>query len=201
MMAHPGRIAAARATNKKLAAKKDQLAAARASRVPVLHPETGAHLGHRSPYELRHDGRVSLTFTLFAGFGGTALGAEAIGCVCGGVFDSDETAMRVLEGNLAPPKVTSGGATLERVFDIFNLLPGFPRPGTAKKSAAMASKPPSASVVKAARRAAAAARSDADAALERVPDAERRREIVEGEAKDAKSPTTTAIIPPPTIAK
>ena len=41
-MAHPGRIAAARATNKKLAAKKDQLAAARASRVPVLHPETGA---------------------------------------------------------------------------------------------------------------------------------------------------------------
>ena len=47
---------------------------ARASRVPVLPPETGAHLGYRSPCELRDNGRVSLTFTLFAGFGGTALG-------------------------------------------------------------------------------------------------------------------------------
>ena len=55
-------------------AKKDQLAVARASRVPVLPPETGAHLGYRSPCELRDNGRVSLTFTLFAGFGGTALG-------------------------------------------------------------------------------------------------------------------------------
>lgn len=193
MMAHEGRMAAARAMNKKLAAKKDQLAVARASRVPALHPETGAHLGYRSPFEMRDDGRVSLTFTFFAGFGGTALGAEAIGAVCGGVFDHDETALRVIEGNFAPPpKVTSEGATLERVFDMSNLLPGFPRPGDAENSATRASDPPSASVVKAARRVAAAASSDANAALERVPDAKRRREIVEGEDKDAKRPTSTA---------
>ena len=46
-------MAAASAMNKKLAAKKDQLAVARASRVPALHPETGAHLGYRSPFEMR----------------------------------------------------------------------------------------------------------------------------------------------------
>jgi len=95
LMAHEGRMAAARAMNKKLAARKHQLAVARASRVPALHPETGAHLGYRSPFEMRDDGRVSLTFTFFAGFGGTALGAEAIGAVCGGVFDHSQGRSRV----------------------------------------------------------------------------------------------------------
>ena len=124
-MAHPGRIAAARATNKKLAAKKDRNRRASAARTFKRDSETGRKVGRnhtKSSLESRHDGRVSLTFTLFAGFGGTALGAEAIGCVCGGVFDSDEKAMRVLEGNLAPPKVTSEGATLERAFMRFDGL-------------------------------------------------------------------------------
>ena len=77
--AQAGRRAWAIELQRRRKAKKDHNRRASASRVSALHPETGAHLGYRSPLELRDNGRISLTFTFFAGFGGTALGAEAIG--------------------------------------------------------------------------------------------------------------------------
>lgn len=61
---HPGRSAAARATNEKIARKKQIARRASASRVPVRNPETGRKMGYRSPFEMRDDGRISLT--LFA---------------------------------------------------------------------------------------------------------------------------------------
>ena len=56
-------------------------------------------------------------------------GAEAVGMNSGGIFDTDDIALQVLAGNLAPPKeISPEGATLARAYEKFDLLPGLARP-------------------------------------------------------------------------
>ena len=78
---HPGRSAAAHATNEKIARKKQIARRASASRVPVLNPETGRKVGYRSPFERAMTGASRSRSPSSP----RRPGAEAIGAVCGGV--------------------------------------------------------------------------------------------------------------------
>ena len=193
MAPHPSHVANALKMNQKKALKRlnQKLAGAAGAALSVKDPVTGKHVCFRSPLTLREDGRISLSFSFFTGFGGTALGSEAAGSICGAFFDNNEEALRVLEGNLAPPP-TFKKRTLVRAFETFDLLPGLARPGTSVRTTADPSNVSSKTELLAARKQAIDLRAMADAELEKVHDAITRNGIVEAEAKDSTRPTTEA---------
>lgn len=193
MAPHPNLTASALKMNQKRGAKRSHGRLANAARedLRVKDPVTGNTLGWRTPLEVRADVRISLSFTFFAGFGGSALGSEACGSICGGIFDTNADALEVLEGNLAPPPSTEKG-TLVRAFETFDLLPGLARPGTAVRTMVDASIITKETQLKTTRDLVNDLRARADAELNKVHGEKKRNGIIEAEAEDSTRPTTEA---------